>query len=402
MIKGKLITSECVCEGHPDKMCDIIADTFVEEAVKQDPNSRMAVECTIKDRTVFIYGEANTKAKLDYACIALDVLFDIMPYESDKEYEVIERVYHQSNEITELVEDSNKGDLGAGDQGIVFGYARKGLGSTGLANFVATELARKYTELARSTGFKYFKADAKVLVTVDEHQLVCGKDDDCIKSVLISAQHAEDYPLDAIRVDLNSFVESYFIDKGWNIPHIEINPKGSFVEGGAIADSGTTGRKIVVDSYGGYSRVGGGALSSKDLTKVDRSGAYLARYVAKHIVEAGLVEEVEVQFGYIIGYTEPVSINVSIIKHSIGNSMFDKANLVINLENSLSSIFDLSVGAIFKLDGMEDFSGYQDTARYGHFLNEDYLIFNGKDLTPPWEIIDTNKVFMLRDSCKSK
>ena len=356
-----IFTSESVTEGHPDKVCDFIADSILDEALAQDPYSNMAVECTMKDDFVLIYGEANTKAKLDYEKIALDAIRKIG---YDEDYKVTVVVNQQSPEIHNAV---NKDEVCAGDQGIMFGYACNETDELMPAPiYYAHALARQLSKVRRSDD--RLKPDGKTQVSVE---YVDGKPVR-IDAIVVSTQHAADVTQEEIRKIIKEqvidpIIPAEMLDE--NTKYF-INPSGSFVVGGSFGDSGTTGRKIVCDTYGGRGRIGGGCFSSKDPTKVDRSAAYYARWVAKNIVAAGLADACEVQVSYAIGEPKPVSIFVE----TFGTGKVSDEKLLEIIEDN----FDFEVGNILdQLDLRRPI--YRRTTNYGHFGDPEL----------PWEkIID--------------
>ena len=300
-MKKYLFTSESVTEGHPDKICDIISDSILDEALLQDKDSKMAIETTIKDDLILIYGEYNSKADINFEKIAKETIKKIGYTE---EYNVITKINKQSSEINKAVVKTN-GDIGAGDQGIMFGYA-----CMDTENFMpaAIEIANKLAyqlNLVRNRS-EILLPDGKTQVTVEYENDKLKR----IDTIVISIQHvktASNSEIHQIIMEdvIKPIIDDNLIDK--NTKYF-INPSGSFVLGGSFGDSGTTGRKIVCDTYGGYSRVGGGCFSSKDPSKVDRSAAYYCRYVAKNIVANKLAEKCEIGVSYVIGFTQPVSI----------------------------------------------------------------------------------------------
>lgn len=298
----KFFTSEAVCEGHPDKICDKISDRILDEALAQDPDSKMAVEATIKDDLILVYGEANTKSKLDYQSIAKWVLKDIGYQE---EYHVLVKVSEQSKEISEKVlQDETQ----AGDQGIMFGYACRDTEELmPLAITLANRLCQRLAEYRKKEA-DFLLPDGKSQVTVEYLDNVPKR----VDKVVIACQHKSNVSLDYLRekvlnnVILKVIPEKY-IDKD---TEFLINASGTFIKGGSFVDSGTTGRKIVVDSYGGSCPVGGGCFSSKDPSKVDRSAAYYARYVCKNVVYHNLADICQIEVSYLIGKSKPLSITV--------------------------------------------------------------------------------------------
>lgn len=296
-------TSEAVCEGHPDKVCDKISDYILDEALRNDKNSKMAVEATIKNHTVIIYGEANTKAKLDYKKLVNEVLDDI-GYEDD--FEVIELVTKQSSEIHEAVCQE---EIMAGDQGIMFGYACRDTAELmPLPIVLANKLCLKLSNIRKSKEVDFLNPDGKSQVTVE---YVDGKPSR-VDTIVMAICHKESICEEelrefAINEVIKKVIPSEYLDDDTKIL---INQSGSFILGGPVADSGTTGRKLVCDTYGGMGRIGGGAMSSKDPSKVDRSGAYYARYVAKNVVYHGYADICEIQVSYVIGKSKPLSIYI--------------------------------------------------------------------------------------------
>ncbi|MEG0177193.1 methionine adenosyltransferase [Anaerorhabdus sp.] len=354
-----IFTSESVTSGHPDKICDWVADHILDEALRQDPVSKMAVECTIKDDFILIYGEANTKANIQYAQIAKDVLKKI-GYE--EEYEVLVKVNKQSQEISDAV-DSNI--ISAGDQGIMFGYAcDESKGYMPLAIDTAHLLAKRLEEVRKTNS--NLKPDGKTQVSVEY------EDDKPVRidTIVVSTQHSKDITqadLKKLIMDevIKPIVKPEMIDENTKFL---INPSGSFVLGGSFGDSGTTGRKIVVDTYGGTAPIGGGCFSSKDPTKVDRSGAYYARYACKNLVANGYCKKCQIELAYAIGCPNPVSINID----AFGTSKYTNEELL----EIVNRNFDFSVSNIInELDLRKPI--YTQTTNYGHF-GKPYL---------PWEQI---------------
>lgn len=351
-----LFTSESVTEGHPDKICDQIADSILDVALAQDPNSKMAVECTIKDDFILIYGEANTIADINYEKIALDTIAEIGYKEN---YHVMVKVNKQSNEINQAVIQDGKG-LGAGDQGIMFGYA-----CDDTENYMpaaidyAHQLARRLNDVRKTHDI--LRPDGKTQVSVEY-------EDDRVKridTIIISIQHIKEATQEeisdlVIKEVIQKVIDSSLIDEK---TRFLINPSGSFVLGGSFGDSGTTGRKIVVDTYGGMGRIGGGCFSSKDPSKVDRSAAYYCRYVAKNIVAHKLARKCEVQVAYAIGKSKPVSIMVE----TFGTGIMTNEELL----HVINQNFDFDVCNIIKeLDLCKPI--YKATACYGHFGRNEF------------------------------
>lgn len=357
----KVETSESVNIGHPDKTCDYIADAFLDEALSQDKDSQMAVECAIKNDKLFIYGEATTKAKIDYEKIAKEILKKI-GYKN--EFKIIKEISEQSPDIRQAVVQK---ELKANDQGMVYGYATNETEEfMPLPIMVAHDLMREY-ENFRQKNFNLFFADAKSQVSV-------LYEDDVPKSfhtILVSVSHSEKLDYDKLKEMIKKNVidkvlEKYSKYKSKNT-QILINPSGKFTIWGSFSDSGCVGRKIIVDTYGGVARVGGGCFSSKNATKVDRSGAYYARYVAKNIVANKLADRCEVSLSFAIGYAEPIAINIE---------CFDTNKVPMEeIENFVKRNFNFKVSNIIKeLDLLKPI--YKNTACYGHFGNPNY----------PWEV----------------
>lgn len=354
-MKKYYFTSESVTEGHPDKVCDKISDYILDEALRQDKNSKMAVEATIKDELILIYGEANTKANLDYEKLALEVIKDIGYIE---EYKVIVKVSKQSEEITNAVK---KEKIMAGDQGIMFGYACNETEELmPLPITLANKLAYQLTKVRKADRNSILKPDGKTQVTVEYIDGIPKR----VDTIIVAAQHKKDINKDFLEkyiIDnvVNKVVPTYLID---NNTKILINTSGSFVVGGSFGDSGTTGRKIVVDTYGGFGRIGGGCFSSKDPSKVDRSGAYYARYVAKNIVAKGYCEKCEIQLSYAIGIAKPISVFVE----TFGTNTVDEKKIYDFIDKN----FDFSVSNIIEeLDLLKPI--YYPLAAYGHFGRND-------------------------------
>ena len=362
-MKKYYFTSEAVTEGHPDKICDRISDKILDTALKEDKNSKMAVEVTIKDELIFIYGEANTKACINYEKIALDVISDIGYTE---EYKVLVKVGEQSSEINNAVV---KDEVMAGDQGIMFGYAC--METEELMPYpivLANKLAKRLTDVRKNDLNTILKPDGKTQVTVE---YVDGKVNR-IDTIIVSSQHKEDVSYDEIYAYIKNNVIDWVVDDKLIDKNTKflINTSGSFVVGGSFGDSGTTGRKIICDTYGGMARIGGGCLSSKDPSKVDRSAAYYARYVAKNIVHYNLCEKCEIQVSYAIGMADPISIYIDCFGTEKVNMdeiyLFVKNNFNFRVSNIINELDLLNVS-------------YFDVACYGHF--------GRSDLDLPWEKI---------------
>lgn len=357
----RVITSESVNIGHPDKTCDVIADSFLDETLRQDPNSQMAVECAIKNDKLFIYGEATTKAILDYDKIAKEILKDI-GYTND--FKIVKEISEQSPDINQAVV---KEELCANDQGMIYGYATNETKEfMPLPIMLAHKLMRKYDTFRRKT--KGYFADAKGQASV----VYDGKKPIKIATILISVSHSESLSNAEIRKTIKEKVVLPVLEEYGNLvdekTEIIINPSGKFTIWGSFGDSGCVGRKIVVDTYGGVGRVGGGCFSSKNATKVDRSGAYYARFVAKNVVAHGFADECEIQVGYGIGLAKPISLYVE----CFGSNHRPMEEIKKYVEEN----FDFSPANIIKeLDLLKPI--YKQTACFGHFGREEF----------PWEKI---------------
>lgn len=352
----KILTSESVNIGHPDKTCDVIADAFLDEALRQDPYSQMAVECAIKNDKLFIYGEATTKAKIDYENIAKNILKSI-GYKCN--FKFIKEISEQSPDINQAVV---KKELCANDQGIVYGYAvNETKELMPLPIIIAHKLMKKYEDFRQKTE-DYF-ADAKSQVSI----LYKDKKPKEILSIVLSVSHDKNLSIETIQSTIKKNVVDPVLNEFKNLKinnmQLIINPSGKFTIWGSFGDSGCVGRKIIVDTYGGAARVGGGCFSSKNATKVDRSGAYYARYVAKNIVAKGYADECEIQVSYAIGLSEPTSINIECF--GTNKVSLEKIKMFINKNFSFKPS-----DMIKELDLLKPI--YQKTACYGHFGREEF------------------------------
>lgn len=354
-MKKILFTSESVTEGHPDKICDKISDYILDEALRQDGTSKMAVEATIKDDLILIYGEANTKAKLDYEYLAKEVLKDIG---YNEEYHVIIKVSNQSNEIARAVE---KNTIMAGDQGIMFGYATNETKELmPLPIMLANKLTYQLSKVRKEDKDTPLLPDGKSQVTVEYND---GKPKR-VDTIIIAAQHKKEVSIKYLREYIiknviNKIIPTELIDDKTNIL---INTSGSFIVGGSFGDSGTTGRKIVCDTYGGMGKVGGGCFSSKDPTKVDRSAAYYARYVAKNIVAHNYADKCEIELSYAIGMESPISVYINTFNT---NKVPEE-----EIYNYVNHNFNFKVDNIIKeLDLNKPI--YYPLSAYGHFGRTD-------------------------------
>lgn len=379
-----LFTSESVTKGHPDKICDQISDAVLDAIMAKDPNGRVACETCCTTGMVLIMGEISTTADIDIPAVARRVICDIGYDSAEKGFDgntcaIITSIDKQSPDIALGVNASyelkggeeDKYNLnGAGDQGMMFGYACDETPELmPMPISLAHKLALKLTEVRENGTLDYLRPDGKTQVTIEYD----GDKPVRVDAVVVSSQHSADVELEKIREDIIKYVIDTTVDPSLMDENtkIYINPTGRFVTGGPQGDSGLTGRKIIVDTYGGYSRHGGGCFSGKDPTKVDRSAAYACRYIAKNVVAAGLASKCEIQLAYAIGVAKPVSVMVD----SFGTGKYSDEELA----NAIEKVFDLRPAAIIeKLDLRRPI--YEKTAAYGHV--------GRTDIELPWEKTD--------------
>ena len=368
-----LFTSESVTEGHPDKMCDQISDAILDAIIRDDPDARVACETATTTGLVMVLGEISTSTYIDFQSIVRETVRDIGYTRADYGFDYLTcgtlvSVKEQSLDIAQGVDRAE--ELGAGDQGMMFGFAcREPPELMPLPIALAHRMARRLAEVRKDGSVPYLRPDGKTQVTVEYAHGVPVR----VRTVVVSSQHDPDVAHDRIRDDIVARVilpsippELRPVD-----PVMHVNPTGRFVTGGPMGDAGLTGRKIIVDSYGGMARHGGGAFSGKDPTKVDRSAAYAARWVAKNVVAAGLADRLEVEVAYGIGIARPISLSVE----SFGTGRIDDERILELIERQ----FDLRPGAIIRdLDLLRPI--YRQTAAYGHF--------GRTDLDLPWERTD--------------
>ncbi len=390
-----LFTSESVTEGHPDKICDKISDSILDAMLSQDPMSRVACETTVTTGQVLVMGEITSKAQVNIPEIVRSTILEIGYDHSDKGFDgntcaVLVALDKQSSDIALGVDNSmeikeGNDDFynlnGAGDQGMMFGFACDETPELmPMPISLANKLAVQLTKVRKDGTLPYLRADGKTQVTVEYDD---NKNPVRVDAIVISSQHSADVELAQIREDIKKnvidpIVPANLIDENTKI---FVNPTGRFVIGGPMGDSGLTGRKIIVDTYGGYSRHGGGAFSGKDPTKVDRSAAYAARYVAKNIVAAGLAKKCEIQLAYAIGVAKPVSVMVD----TFGTGVLNDANL----GDIVNEVFDLRPAAI--IDNLKLRNPiYKQLAAYGHVGRMDCDVM--------WE--KTDKVEILKEKAK--
>ncbi len=354
----KFFTSESVTEGHPDKVCDEISDAILDEILKSDKNARCAIECCAAYDRLLIMGEVTTTAKVDVEKVARNVIENIGYTEGSFAYDkcrIDVALHRQSPDIALGVDGGN--ETGAGDQGMMFGYAcRETEELMPLPLSLSHKLAKRLADVRKSGLLPYLRPDGKTQVTVEYD----GKRAVRVEAVVISTQHAENASQEKLKEDIkreviNKVIPAEFLD---DKTKYFINPTGRFIIGGPEGDSGLTGRKIIVDTYGGRCAHGGGAFSGKDATKVDRSAAYMARYICKNLVAAGLCDEAEIQIAYAIGVAKPVSVFVD----TFGTGKIPDGEIADIVVNE----FDLRPAAIIKALGLTA-PVFSATSAYGHF-----------------------------------
>ena len=388
MSKTYLFTSESVTEGHPDKIADQVSDAILDEILKQDPYGRVACETCVNTGLAVLIGEVSTTANVDFQQVVRDTVNEIGYNDPTKGYSgdhisVLVGLDKQSPDIAlgvdnslETKQEKEENEVGAGDQGLMFGFATNETPSyMPLPIYLSHKLSKQLADVRKNGTLTYLGPDGKVQVTVEydiDHKVKR------IDTIVVSTQHAEEISQEQIHADIKKYVIEPCLDKELLDEDTKyfINPTGRFVIGGPVGDAGLTGRKIIVDTYGGFSRHGGGAFSGKDATKVDRSGAYMARYIAKNIVASGICDKVEVQLAYAIGVAHPVSIFIE----TFGTSKVDEGEIV----KTIKKEFKLTPNGIIEtLDLRKPI--FKKTAAYGHFGRED------EDFT--WERTDKTESF---------
>ncbi|HDT6389595.1 methionine adenosyltransferase [Staphylococcus aureus] len=392
----RLFTSESVTEGHPDKIADQVSDAILDAILKDDPNARVACETTVTTGMALIAGEISTTTYVDIAKVVRETIKEIGYTRAKYGYDyetmaILTAIDEQSPDIAQGVDkaleyrDKDSEEeieaTGAGDQGLMFGYATNETETyMPLAIYLSHQLAKRLSDVRKDGTLNYLRPDGKVQVTVEYDE---NDNPVRIDTIVVSTQHAEDVTLEQIQEDIKAHVIYPTVPENLINEQTKfyINPTGRFVIGGPQGDAGLTGRKIIVDTYGGYARHGGGCFSGKDPTKVDRSAAYAARYVAKNIVAAGLADQCEVQLAYAIGVAEPVSIAID----TFGTGKVSEGQLV----EAVRKHFDLRPAGIIKMLDLKQ-PIYKQTAAYGHFGRTDVLF--------PWEKLD--KVEELKDAVK--
>jgi len=376
----KLFSSESVTEGHPDKVADLISDSILDACLRQDPESRVAVETAVTTDYALLFGEITTKAHIDYQEIIKQAIRQIGYDEEgtgfNADHVVVDvKIKEQSSDIALGVDESEHKEQGAGDQGFMFGYANnETLALMPLPIYLAHRLAERLAYVRKHKIIKGLRPDGKTQVTVayNEHNYPVS-----IHTVVLSTQHDESWTQDALKKAIHEHVLNPVLS-GYDTSNTiyQINPTGRFVIGGPAGDAGLTGRKIIVDTYGGYARHGGGAFSGKDASKVDRSAAYMARYIAKNIVGSGIADACEIQIAYAIGVVKPVSVYID---------TFGTEKVAIEkIYHAVKENFDLRPAGIIKMLDLKR-PIYSKTSAYGHFGREDESF--------SWEKLDMIAIF---------
>ncbi|MDY0074573.1 MAG: methionine adenosyltransferase [Acholeplasmataceae bacterium] len=375
-----LFSSESVTEGHPDKVADYISDAILDAALEHDPHARVACETAVTTDYCLLFGEISTTTKIDYDKVVRKAISEIgynkKEYGYNAEDVVIDvRIKPQSPDIAQGVDAKENKEMGAGDQGFMFGYAtNETITLMPLPIYLAHRLSERLAEVRKKGIISGLRPDGKTQVTVqynEKHQI------EAIHTVVLSTQHDESWDQDDLKKELIKHVIEPTL-RGYDTSHTiyKINPTGRFVIGGPHGDAGLTGRKIIVDTYGGYARHGGGAFSGKDATKVDRSAAYMARYIAKNIVASGIADRAEIQIAYAIGVAEPISLYIN---------TFDTERVPLErIYEVVNKNFNLRPAAIIKKLNLQR-PIYKKTSNYGHFGREDEAF--------TWEKIDMIAIF---------
>lgn len=381
-MKKYLFTSESVTEGHPDKVCDQISDAVVDAILSKDKDARIACETAITTGMVLLMGEVTTNCCVDIPQIARDVIVDIGYNNANNGFDgktcaVLTSIDEQSDDIAlgvnkslESKKDGATSLTGAGDQGMMFGYACNETPELmPMPISLAHKLAQQLATVRKNGTLSYLRPDGKTQVTIEYIDDKPSR----VDTIVVSTQHSDKITLDQIRKDIIKYVVNPIVSKNLldDSTSILVNPTGRFVVGGPQGDSGLTGRKIIVDTYGGYAKHGGGAFSGKDPTKVDRSASYAARYIAKNIVAAGIADKCEVQLAYAIGVAQPVSIMID----TFNTSKHDETKIA----NAVMKVFDLTPDGIINSLGLKDIC-YRPLAAYGHMGRDELEI--------PWEKAD--------------
>jgi S-adenosylmethionine synthetase len=381
MVRRHLFTSESVTEGHPDKICDQISDSILDELLRRDSDSRVAMEAMITSGVVFVAGEVTSKARIDIQKIVRDTLIDI-GYEGGKygfdgkSCSVLTSIHEQSPDISMGIDSTEIKEQGAGDQGLMFGYAtNETLELMPLPITMAHKLSSRLAKVRKERQLDWVGPDGKSQVSVLYEDSKPKK----LDTVLVSTQHTSDVSIEDVREEIiDKVIKPVCEDWLDETTKFLVNPTGRFVIGGPVGDTGLTGRKIIADTYGGMGRHGGGAFSGKDPSKVDRSACYMARYIAKNIVSAQLAEKCEVQIAYAIGVAEPVSIMVDTFGTGSNEDL---------IENQIRKFFDTRPAGIIKtLDLKRPI--YKMTAAYGHFGRSEPSF--------TWEHTDKAELFDIR------